>query len=328
MASEYSTPYKYYKNLKNHTVYRSIMKRIQDESVNDTGNWLVPVTEQSVKYQVEDRLWCFLSPYEIQNKAEMLQALAIWNRYRQVFEFDPEMEKMLTEMDFPDSMPVDVLKNVPYPSFYVQSAFLEEMIGIDGFVVCFDSDSKGNNLKIRLEFLDENTGFSIPIRLVPGKSLKDSMDCDVRPIPLGIQTDEFGDTLELAEYCLKLVLYLCSDNKDVIPAVEPKRTENPNETVLQKVKPSTVNTWKVGAQMIRIFKKFRGSAVKASQQEAESHSKRRPHLRKAHWHHYWTGSKQDPQGRRLVLKWIQPVFINDDSSSDIGEQINSVHKES
>lgn len=31
----------------------------------------------------------------------------------------------------------------------------------------------------------------------------------------------------------------------------------------------------------------------------------RPHLRRAHWHHYWVG-----QGRtRLELRWIHPVLV-------------------
>ena len=34
-----------------------------------------------------------------------------------------------------------------------------------------------------------------------------------------------------------------------------------------------------------------------------------PHLRRAHWHHYWTGPMSSPQGRRLVLRYLFPVQV-------------------
>ena len=31
----------------------------------------------------------------------------------------------------------------------------------------------------------------------------------------------------------------------------------------------------------------------------------RPHVRRAHWHHYWVG-----EGRtRLEVRWIEPTFV-------------------
>lgn len=28
-----------------------------------------------------------------------------------------------------------------------------------------------------------------------------------------------------------------------------------------------------------------------------------------HWHHYWTGSKSEPEQRKLILKWTHPMLI-------------------
>lgn len=35
----------------------------------------------------------------------------------------------------------------------------------------------------------------------------------------------------------------------------------------------------------------------------------RPHMRRSHWHGFWTGSKTDPDKRRLVVKLLPPIFV-------------------
>jgi hypothetical protein len=35
----------------------------------------------------------------------------------------------------------------------------------------------------------------------------------------------------------------------------------------------------------------------------------RPHVRAAHWHHYWVGPKADASKRRLVVRWLEPIFV-------------------
>lgn len=38
---------------------------------------------------------------------------------------------------------------------------------------------------------------------------------------------------------------------------------------------------------------------------------KRPHYRKAHWHHYWTES-ESKNNRVLELKWVFPMLIHKD----------------
>ena len=46
----------------------------------------------------------------------------------------------------------------------------------------------------------------------------------------------------------------------------------------------------------------------------------RPHMRRAHWHRFWTG----PHGgeRKLELRWLQPIWVNPGK----GEAVPTVHK--
>lgn len=53
------------------------------------------------------------------------------------------------------------------------------------------------------------------------------------------------------------------------------------------------------------------------------HARPRPHLRRGHWSHFWTG-KRDSKDRERVLKWIEPVYINASSPDDLPTTIHKV----
>ena len=39
----------------------------------------------------------------------------------------------------------------------------------------------------------------------------------------------------------------------------------------------------------------------------------RPHIRRAHWHHYWTG----PGRKSLEVRWIQPTLVLADGEQEM-----------
>lgn len=55
----------------------------------------------------------------------------------------------------------------------------------------------------------------------------------------------------------------------------------------------------------------------------------RPHLRRGHWHHYWTGPKICPESRNLVLRWVAPVAVGgaDENSPVVFHKITQGKKE-
>jgi hypothetical protein len=40
-----------------------------------------------------------------------------------------------------------------------------------------------------------------------------------------------------------------------------------------------------------------------------------PHLRRAHWHHFWAGSESRQDGH-LRLRWVSPIRVNADLSEE------------
>jgi hypothetical protein len=40
-----------------------------------------------------------------------------------------------------------------------------------------------------------------------------------------------------------------------------------------------------------------------------------PHVRAAHWHHFWKGPRDG--ARELVLRWLPPILVKMDEAPDL-----------
>lgn len=117
---------------------------------------------------------------------------------------------------------------------------------------------------------------------------------------------------------LQLVCYMNVAAPDIEPNPSMKHTYHPNQTVKNKYREVFIND--VG---IRTGKKIcdKEKAVIDAYKQSEDYKNTNPkvrkspkaHFRSAHWHRYWTG-----QGRtELTVKWIEPVFVCGNISSDV-----------
>lgn len=111
---------------------------------------------------------------------------------------------------------------------------------------------------------------------------------------------------------MQLVLYICAANADINENVQQKHIAR-RSTTGTNIKDTLreVRKWDVGYRIGSIIRKSTDE-VQIHEQRADmdhTHSPKRPHVRKGHFHYYWVGSKFD-DSRVLVLKWIAPMFIN------------------
>lgn len=79
--------------------------------------------------------------------------------------------------------------------------------------------------------------------------------------------------------------------------------------------------WNVGYQLADRLKKAKeveperldnSTSELLSADKSLTHASPKPHVRRAHWHGYWVGSKSD---KRFVLKWLHPILVNALSST-------------
>ena len=56
--------------------------------------------------------------------------------------------------------------------------------------------------------------------------------------------------------------------------------------------------------------------------EGGTHAGPRPHVRRAHWHSYWTGPQAQLEWRKVILKWLSPILVN---VEDVGDLVPTLH---
>ena len=267
-------------------------------------------------------------------EADLIVATAAWRLHKQVYLLDPAMEKVLiNQADQNLKIPIDILNKIPFFCVYIETTTMEDM---DGFFVHFESDTNTGELELRfLIVLKDGDIFPIPFHLIEGGTIADGINASFEKANenqhmLHTNKYEIDDAKDYArDLCcklLQLVLYVCSKNKEMIEdPVQKKITRQPKSFQFIKDKYREVQRWNFGEKsgdFIRKFYKthdFEEEVKKKNETNITNNPKRsktngtpkRPHLRKAHWHHYWIGS-DNKENRTLELKWMAPMFIHKD----------------
>ena len=106
--------------------------------------------------------------------------------------------------------------------------------------------------------------------------------------------------------CVNLLRYLCSEKPDIPDDTELK-THRSRDSYGN---PKRAVQWEVGIRIGAALRKAMKADVENEAAANEmSRSAPRPHMRRAHWHSFWTG-KRGGSERKLVLRWLPPIAIN------------------
>lgn len=269
---------------------------------------------------------------------QIMAATASWRLHKQVYQFTPEMEEMLMKQnDNKDIIvPVDVFDNLPYQCIYIK---LNQNDEYDGFFVHFDDNTTAKRLELRLLFLDKNNDWkALFLFIEKGKTLKDNIinileenERIKRASHIKLSSskeDLIQNYIDMIGPYLQLILYICAENKEIEENPKQKKiTKKPKNKNFIKDKYREVQIWDLGLQTTEAIRKYNKShsTFHHDTEDTDIHTTgngtpKRPHSRRGHWHHYWTGAK-GTQERKLVLKWVAPTFIH---SGTKAVQINIV----
>ena len=243
--------------------------------------------------------------------AQALAALAPWRISKEIYVMNPEVEEILSEQD-DVKVNKDILLTLPYYSFYIKTNDLKiNGYEVDGFFVCLDYEYADKTMELRLTYiLPDLTWIEFPI-LLKFKTIQESLDFlyDEGNIPEYKDNETNKDIKHLLTVSLQLILYILSINTDISEDPEQMKIYRPAKNIEAiKNKYSEVRKWNVGFRI--------GQTIKANKQRIEreqsqprvgSHSSKRPHMRRGHWHSFWTGPRDGD--RKLVVKWVSPMFI-------------------
>jgi hypothetical protein len=265
-----------------------------------------------------------------------LGALAAWRMTQGIYRFDPDIFKELKETPLDGTLPISVLYHLPEWCIYIESppAILADQ-NIFGWFVHLEYDAQTGRPELRLVLDYQNAGLlPFPIHLTKStlvecidEMLKESRKqaSGQKVFPLGLARINSETMLPIFEPLISVVLYLCTEAADIRDRKGLQiKPQNPKSTKvkggLREFPAQGPTTWEVGYRL--------GAALKAAEQkeireeQGSAHASPRPHIRRAHWHSFWTGPQDSPEKRKAVLKWLPPIPVNIDQ----GEIVPTVHK--
>lgn len=251
--------------------------------------------------------------------AQLVSVLAPWRLSKEVYVINEDIKDLLFEQKDDIDIPVDILMHLPYQCFYVElhnTYFDNEKI--HGFFVSLDYNVKLHERDLKLTFLSENgDSFTYPIDLDAGtiensiKKLNEQLAEHAKgnkKLEKYAEADPAKDeeTITFIKQVMQVVLYILAQNAEIAPDEEQATVTKRGKVIKDKY--SEIRKWDVGE---RIGATIRQQKMKASDSDSEptTHNSPRPHMRRGHWHHFWTGPKNEPENRLLVLRWLSPMVI-------------------
>lgn len=207
-------------------------------------------------------------------------------------------------------LPREPLYRIPEWCVYVETpgtkVFSSELYG---FFAHLEKDMSDGRAELRLLLDSETQGFTpVPLHLVDGglEGAIENMLSESRKHAGGTQDGlQWTDTnLEaLAQEIsplVSLILYLCSVSADYQDdggqGKEPSRpTPKRTRKGARTFPPAEPTVWQTGYRMGAALKVAREQAAdSASEEETAGRESPVPHVRRAHWHAFWSGQRKSP----------------------------------
>jgi len=251
----------------------------------------------------------------------MLSALSAWRTTQGIYRFDPDIYQSVKDSPI-GKIPVDILYRMPEWCVYIETPCSEWMgQSMHGFYAHleWDANSNGHRHELRLLIDTDEELLPVPVHLVNGtltdsmksvraESVKQSKALGVGFIDQHIGSEYFDSLSVAVAPLLSLLMYLCTDDAETINPNNisskpnkplPKRTRRMGERIFPAKKPTI---WETGFRTGNIIRQ----AIKTSRAKS---SGKRPHIRCAHWHHFWKGARTEPNKRQLIAKWLPPTLV-------------------
>jgi hypothetical protein len=282
--------------------------------------------------------WCFLplaGTYAIISKGKTVQspnlvqhvgilgALAAWRVTQGIYQFDPTTFDALWKTPVTGDIPTEVLFHLPEWCVYIPTPENTwKGATLNGFFAHLEYDMNDRRTELRLVL--DVTGpagdqlIVMPIHLGKGgvaEGVEAMLKESARHFPVTVYSAP-GEAERLScdiSPLVSLVLYLCSQAAEIREAGAGKRV--PTRPKPQKTKKGMrlfatghPSWWEVGYRL--------GAALRQALSEREpgeaigTHASPRPHIRRAHWHSYWVGKRDQPDARSAILRWLPPIPVN------------------
>lgn len=322
------------------TVINGLRTHIQLLSEANPGIWQrVDEIRSHPDHRKRSRSWCFLPQSEIEliacqysgiaARIASFEGLAAWRPTQSLYVFDQTIVDALSETSVDDTLPIDILFRMPEWCIYLTTTNWQ--IASWGLRGCFaflayDDTQQRSALKFLLDVAGSEhllTTFPVCLGVEGLRAGIEQASKDAREIfsvagrhaqRAELESLDISECIRIIGPLVNLVLYLCSANPELEDLSRSKL--KPEHAKLQKTRkglrlfpPPQPTFWEVGmrtGELLRRSYTFKGPTGTV-----------RPHLRRAHWHAFWSGSPKEPAQRVRNIKWLAPILVNDDGAEVI-----------
>lgn len=261
----------------------------------------------------------------------ILGTLAAWRMTQGIYRFDTDMFTALWTTPLDGELPVDVLYHMPEWCVYIEAPPGHEYYGqsLHGWFVHLEWDAETKRPELRFVF-DLNQGLLPAMIHLTAPTLE---ECVLRAMEEGArQAQKYAVDMAVPPEAIAMhksslapvvsvVLYLCTMAADIAD-LRGKR-ERPGNPMPRKTKrgvrvfPGPATTWLVGYRIGASLRLAGGGGSGGA--GTGTHASPRAHVRRAHWHSYWIGPRNDPGKRKIALKWLPPIPVG------AGEIVPTIH---
>lgn len=258
-------------------------------------------------------------PTKLIDDVGVLGALAAWRVTQGVYRFDQDVYDSVINTPTTGDIPHDVFFELPEWCIYIETpGMMFDNLPLYGYFAHLEYDAGNGRKELRLVLdVDVNDKpYLVPRPLHLGEwSLEESINKAMEEsqrnagvkIPADVLSEYIANESEHLRSLISLLLYICSANGEI--GSGDKRPTKPRSVKTKKgsrlFPPDKPRTWDVGVRT--------GAAIRhaqsASRETTGSGASTRTHIRRAHWHGYWSGPR-NAENRKYELKWLPPMIIN------------------
>lgn len=249
------------------------------------------------------------------SEVSRLAAIGAWRYSQGIYRIAPELMTALLESPVMGNIPTDVLHHLPEWSVYIETPGMSwREKSLHGFWAHLEWDVNDGREELRL-LLDADSGL-LPYPLHLGGDLSEALkgflaEARRHGVVSGKDEAEIHSDADGLSRLLSLVLYLCTDAPEIDDSCHPGNS--PHRPQPKRVKggwklfpPLAPRVWSVGRETaVRLREAAQNSA---GTQDAAGRTVR-AHLRRGHWHGYWTGPKKSDTPQKLCLRWLHPFIV-------------------
>ena len=282
--------------------------------------------------------WCFLPmgawyaivsagngvdrlPLHLSADVARLAAIGSWRYSQSIYRLDPDLMAALVDTPVSGSIPSDVLFRLPEWCVYVETpGWTWEGEALYGFWVHLESDDNSGRAELRFLLDCESILIGLPLHIGPWTIIEavDRMASEAKNNLQKISVSEtFSSHAETAlgpdaiqaigeqiNPLVSLVLYLCSEEPEL------DGLKKPSAPLTRPALKKTKQGWKLFPPekiTIRTVGVAIGEQLRNAGTGDPTGKTVRTHLRRGHWHGYWTGPRTGE--RKFVYHWISPLVV-------------------